>query len=371
MQCKVENRQRAYYRCTQEVFALSKPRRFSDPKLDDALSALVAHYTPGSKDKRRAKLLRTLFLEAIAMVDDDIDTGDLKLVATAFSEIRDALERFGPYKDRPKVTVFGSARSPRESQDYALAEHFSRKIADAGFMVITGAGPGIMEAGNRGAGAERSFGVNIKLPFEQAANEVIHDDVKLAEFKYFFTRKLFFVKEAAAIVMFPGGYGTHDEMFECLTLVQTGKAQMMPIIALDVPRGTFWKTWDRYVREHLLRKGLISENDLDLYTVTDNVDAAVREIRTFYSNYHSSRAVRDKLVIRIHEKLSRPQLRRLSADFSDILDNQEIVQRGPLRDEADEPELSQLPRLVLSFNRAGYGKSYGRLRRLIDAVNQN
>ncbi len=350
---------------------MPKSKSFPDQKLDDALTALVARYTPGSKDKRRAKLLHTLFLEVIAMVDDDIDTGDLKLVATALSEIRDALERFGPSKGRPKVTVFGSARTPRDSHDYALAENFSRKIADAGFMIITGAGPGIMEAGNRGAGAERSFGVNIKLPFEQAANEIIRDDAKLVEFKYFFTRKLFFVKEAAAIVMFPGGYGTHDEMFECLTLVQTGKAQMMPIIALDVPRGTFWKTWDRYVREHLLRKGLIGENDLDLYTVTDDVEAAVREIVTFYSNYHSARTVRDKLVIRIREKLSKPKLGKLSAEFADILDNKDIVQRGPLREEADEPELSHLPRLVLSFNRADYGKSYGRLRRLIDGINQD
>ncbi len=352
-------------------YPLAKPVRHERESLDDALDSILEAYGPTGLDQRGARVLKTLLAETLALTHAGADLGDLKLVATAFSEIRDALDRFAPYKGTRKVTVFGSARSPRESEDYRVAEEFGRRIAEKGFMVITGAGPGIMEAGHRGAGRDKSFGVNIKLPFEQSANEIIVGDDKLMEFKYFFTRKLFFVKEASAIVMFPGGFGTHDEMFECLTLIQTGKAQMMPVICVDSPKGTFWKTWDRYVREHLLRKGLISDVDLDLYSVTDDLDAAVNEITNFYSNYHSERFVRDRLVLRINEPLSQERLDTLSVEFHDLCDNKPIVQRGPLREESDEPDLTGLTRLMLAFDRGDAGKSYGRLRRMIDAINNS
>ncbi len=332
---------------------------------EEAISTLLAQSISKSLDRRTSRLVKGMIGDALSMVENGIEMADLKLVAAAFSEIRDALERFGPYRATRKVTVFGSARTAPDEADYALARNFASKIADAGFMVITGAGPGIMEACQRGAGRERSFGVNIRLPFEQDANEVIRGDAKLVEFKYFFTRKLFFLKEASALVLFPGGFGTHDEMFECLTLIQTGKSQLIPVICLDVPRGTFWKTWDRYMREHLLRKGLISTDDLALFKITDDVDEAVREVTSFFRVYHSSRFVRDEFVIRLNHELPVETVDRLSKDFPDIVGQAGIRQSAPLSEESDEPELADKPRLVFTFDK----RSYGRLRLLIDAIN--
>ena len=217
-----------------------------------------------------------------AMDQAGANIGDLKIVARALQEMRDAFALFAPYRDTRKVATFGSARTQRDDAIFRTAENFARAIADAGFMVITGAGGGIMEACQRGAGRERSFGVNIELPFEQQANEVILGDPKLVGFNYFFTRKLFFLKEAHAVALFPGGFGTHDEGFEVLTLLQTGKCQLLPLVLLDQPRGTYWKTWHRYVQDHLLRRNMISPEDLSFYKVTDSVEEAVGEIMGFY-----------------------------------------------------------------------------------------
>jgi uncharacterized protein (TIGR00730 family) len=291
--------------------------------------------------------------------------GDLKVAATSLREMERAFRMFGPYADRRKVSTFGSARTRVGDTIFTLAEEFSRRIADAGFMVITGAGPGIMEACQRGAGRERSFGVNIRLPFEQMANPVIHGDVKLATFHYFFTRKLFFLKEADAVVLFPGGFGTHDEGFETLTLLQTGKTRPIPLIFLDRPGGTYWKTMQRYIQDHLLRRGMVDAEDLNLYRVTDSVDVAVDEIVSYYRVYHSSRFVRDRLVIRMMRQLPDDYVAQLEEEFKDIIVRGRLRQREAFGAEEDQPDLAGLPRLVFRFKRM----SLGRLRMLIDSIN--
>jgi uncharacterized protein (TIGR00730 family) len=234
-------------------------------------------------------------------------------------------------------------------------------------MIITGAGPGVMRACQEGAGRERSFGVNIRLPFENVANEFIRGDDKLVEFKYFFTRKLFFLKESSAIVLFPGGFGTHDESFEALTLVQTGKSRMVPIVFMDVPGGTYWKTWNRYVEDHILAKSLIDAEDLAIFRITDRIEEAVEEIDEFYRVYHSARTIRNRLVVRTRFAISDTDLEQLSSEFSDILRGKPIVRREPYEEEHDEPAIFALPRLVLQFDM----KRYGRLRQFINRLNRS
>jgi uncharacterized protein (TIGR00730 family) len=331
-----------------------------------AIDSLMSVAELGDIDPRSKRMVRSMIETALAFGSDGVAVRDLKLVDAAMSEIRDALERFAPYGQTRKVTVFGSARTRQDDPEYVLAREFGRRVAEAGFMVITGAGPGIMEAANAGAGRDMSFGVNIKLPFEQMANPVIAGDEKLTDFKYFFTRKLFFLKESSGLVLFPGGFGTHDEGFETLTLIQTGKSQMVPIIFIEEPKGTYWKTFHQYVQEHLLRKGMISPEDLYLYTVTDDLDEAVGVLRQFYRVYHSARMIRGRLVIRTNHPVEAPVLEDLSNEFADILGQSHIRSREPYEEEQDEPELLHLPRLVLQFDM----RSYGRMRRLIDRLNE-
>ena len=232
-------------------------------------------------------------------------------------------------------------------------------------MTITGAGPGIMAAGNEGAGREDSFGLNINLPFEAASNAFIAGDEKLVDFDYFFTRKLSFVKESDAVAAFPGGFGTMDEIFETLTLIQTGKTRIYPLVLVDAKGGTYWKFWQQFVEEHLSRLNLISDSDFSLFKVTDDVDEAVEEVTRFYSNFHSYRYVGDKLVIRMQRELTEGQLKKLRKDFSDTLKSGDFKQCGPLDAEDDEPLLDSLPRLVFRHRR----RNFGRLRELIDAIN--
>src|SRR5262249_48413759 len=194
---------------------------------------------------------------------------------------------------------------------------FGKKFADAGFMVIPGEGGGIMQAGHEGGGQKKIFGANTRLPWEQAANPVIREDKKLVTFKYFFTRKLIFIRHSDAIALFPGGFGTMDEGYEALTLMQTGKSQLMPLVLIDRPGGTYWKTWDKNVREHLLRDQLISPDDLNLYQITDNTDQAVRLITRFYRNFHSSRFVKELFVIRLRHAPSNSALEAMNEDFVD------------------------------------------------------
>jgi len=313
-----------------------------------------------------AELASGIAFTAEKLVRDDTGVADMKLLNAALKELRYAFRVFARYRGIRKVSTFGSARTPADHPAYRQAHEFARRIADEhGFMVITGAGGGIMRACNEGSGRERSFGINIRLPFEQAPNEFIYRDPKLVNFKYFFTRKLMFVKEADAIALFPGGFGTHDEGFEALTLLQTGKSKLVPVVFVDAPGGHYWKQWRDYVVDHLLDESLISPADMRLFKVTDDVEEAVAEITTFYRRYHSSRYVRDRLVVRLVEPLSDVRLAALNEEFADIVVGDPIVQTTVLPEEAGEPEIAHLPRLVFEFGR----RQFGRLRMLIDAIN--
>jgi hypothetical protein len=291
--------------------------------------------------------------------------GDVRVIQTALRELRYAFKLFAPYKETRKVTVFGSARTLRSKPEYQQALEFSRLIAEAGFMVITGAGSGIMHAGHEGAGPARSFGVNIRLPWEQAANPIISNDKKLLSFKYFFTRKLVFIRHSDAVALFPGGFGTMDEGFEILTLMQTGKSQIMPLVLIDKPGGSYWNTWDRQVRDHLLRNGLISQDDLHLYQITDKAEQAVKWITRFYRNFCSSRYVRELLVIRLRRTPPESALDALNEDFADIISGPVIRVTPPLPEEREDPDFVDLPRIAFGFNR----RDYGRLRLMIDRLN--
>src|SRR5436190_7077468 len=286
-----------------------------DPALRRRIEELIAYKGGG----HNADLVEDIIENALKLLRDVEDRGDVRVIQTAVRELRYAFRLFAPHAQVPKVTIFGSARTLPSKQEYQQAVDFSRKIAAAGWMVITGAGPGIMQAGHEGAGPEKSFGANIRLPWEQSANPVIQHDKKLITFKYFFTRKLTFVRNSDAIVLFPGGFGTMDEGYEALTLMQTGKSRIMPLVLMDRPGGAYWRTWDKHVREHLLRNGLISPEDVNLYHITDDAEHAVKFITRFYRNYHSMRFVRDLLVIRLRNKLSESAINGLNEDFSDII----------------------------------------------------
>jgi uncharacterized protein (TIGR00730 family) len=303
---------------------------------------------------------------ALKIMHDVEDTGDVRVIQTALRELRYAFRLFAPYKDVRKVTIFGSARTQPTRTEYQQGVEFGRKIAEAGFMVITGAGGGIMQAGHEGATPEKSFGANIRLPWEQSANPVIREDKKLITFKYFFTRKLIFIRHSDAIALFPGGFGTMDEGYEALTLMQTGKSQLMPLVLIDRPGGTYWKTWDKHIREHLLRDGLISPDDLNLYQITDDPDQAVKIITRFYRNFQSSRFVKDLFVIRLNHAPTESAIRAMNEDFADIIVGPEIKRIDPTADEVEDDDHVDLHRIGFGFNR----RDYGRLRQLIDILNR-
>jgi uncharacterized protein (TIGR00730 family) len=302
---------------------------------------------------------------ALKLLRDQTNRADIKLINKSLKELRYAMKVFAPYREVRKVSIFGSARTPELHEDYKAAAKFGKAMANDGWMVITGAGGGIMAAGHGGAGPEPSFGLAIRLPFEQKTNPFIEHDPKLINFKYFFTRKLMFVRSSHAIALFPGGFGTMDEGFEVLTLVQTGKSVPIPIVMIDSPGGRFWQEWQDYVRNHLLARGLISPPDLALYKITDNIDAAVREVRHFYSNYHSLRYSRDEVILRLQRRPTDAQLAQIQQQFADIKARGDYRLSGPLPVEQDETALAHLPRLVFSFNR----RDHGRLRMLINFLN--
>jgi uncharacterized protein (TIGR00730 family) len=306
-----------------------------------------------------------MLITVLKMFEDGAGVADLKIAHTALKEMRYGFKVFAPYRQVPKVTVFGSARMPPEHPVSSQAYGFGKRMTDAGWMVITGAGSGVMGAAQEGAGRERSFGLNIRLPHEQEANPWIADDPKLITFKYFFTRKLFLVREAYAMVFFPGGFGTCDETFESLTLAQTGKQPTLPLVLVDEPGGNYWKRFDEFVRGEMLTRGMIWPADAQLYRITDDVTDAVNEIVRFYRVYHSQRYVGDQLVLRLLRPLSASTLADLTARFADILQGPAEQAPGPLRAENDE--FPDLPRIILPFNRV----SFGRLRELIDFINEN
>ncbi len=318
------------------------------------------------EDDIQAALMKELLAGILRLHDAHLDALDLKIVNRAIKELRHAFRVFHDYRDRRKVSIFGSARTPSDDPNYQLAFQFARRIVAEGFMVITGGADGIMRACQEGAGRENSFGVNIMLPFEQGPNATIADDPKLVTFKYFFTRKLIFQKEANAIALFPGGFGTHDEGFEILTLAQTGKSDPQPIVCLQAPGCDYWDEWQGFVTRQLLDRNLISPEDLNLYTIVTTPEAAVQEIRTFYRRFHSIRYVGRQLVMRLKQTISPAQVAALHDQFSDLLSEGTFELRGHLPEELDEPELTGLPRLTFISNR----RSARRLRQLIDHLNR-
>ncbi len=340
---------------------MAKRPRKEDRELHRRIQELIAFRGGG----HNSDLVEDIVESALKLLSDVEYRGDVRVIQTALRELRYALRLFAPYKETRKVTIFGSARTLPSQPEYQQALAFSRLIAQAGFMVITGAGAGIMHAGHEGAGPARSFGVNIRLPWEQSANPVISNDKKLVTFKYFFTRKLVFIRHSDAVVLFPGGFGTMDEGFEALTLMQTGKSQLMPLVLVDKPGGSYWTTWDQQVRDHLLRNGLISQDDLHLYQITDDPEQAVKWITRFYRNFVSSRFVRELLVIRLQRTHTPSAIDALNEDFSDIIAGKKLHATKPLPEEREDPDFTDLPRIAFGFNR----RDYGRLRLMIDRLN--
>ena len=347
------------------IFDLAdKPRNTTgDSELDEHLNKLAARWV---QDPRKRHLVAGMMMTSLKIGRDNASMGDLKLMHRALREMRYANKVFHPWRSVRKVTVFGSARTHKDDAAYKAAEHFAKRMVEEGYMVMTGAGEGIMGAAQKGAGREKSFGLNIKLPFEQHANDVIVGDEKLMTFNYFFTRKLSFVKEADAFAMFPGGFGTMDELFESITLIQTGKANILPVVLVDLPGGTYWKSFIAFLQEHLLGRGLISARDIDLLRVTDDVEQAVKELTGFYKIFHSYRHVGERTSFRIKRRLTQAAVDALSDSFKDLLvDESRFVQGSALPEEANEEGLSHLPRLIACLKRG----DYGRWRHLIDAIN--
>ncbi|MGH7355380.1 MAG: TIGR00730 family Rossman fold protein [Candidatus Rokuibacteriota bacterium] len=331
---------------------------------NDAANRLIAELleAEGVPPARRG-YFQQLLTTVLKLHEDGADTGNVKITNAALKELRYAFKVFASYRDVRKVTVFGSARTAPVDDAAVVARDFGRRMIDAGWMVVTGAGDGIMGAAQEGAGGERSFGLNIRLPFEQEANPWIAADPKLITFKYFFTRKLFLVKEASGFALFPGGFGTMDETFELLTLMQTGKSHMAPIVLVEAGAKPYWRIWDRFVRGTLVDRQLIRPEDTAFYRVVDSVDDAMRELTGFYRVYHSARIVGEVLALRLTRPLADSAVAAIQRAFQDILKAPITQTPGPAERELDE--YPTLPRLLLPFDRT----SYGRLRQLLDFLN--
>lgn len=318
-------------------------------------------------------LIQAVLATVIRLADEDLDRLDWKILRSSLRDMERALQVFAPHRHTRKISIFGSARTTPEAPEYQMACNFAHQATQQGFMIMTGAGPGIMEAGNKGAGPGNSFGLNIDLPFEPGANPYVEGDSKLILFKYFFTRKLFLLKETDAIAVFPGGFGTLDEAFECLTLCQTGKSPPIPMVLVDRPGGTYWQIWDEYVQRELKGNGLISDEDDQLYTITDNVQQALANLGNFYRVYHSCRYVNQFLVLRLNQDLTDGQITTLNQEFADILESGYIekttASERELRDEQPDHRpnfihTAHLPRIRLHFNQRDYGRLYQLILRL-------
>lgn len=333
-----------------------------DPRIDALIRQLVRDIGPGEN----ADLVEELISSAIGVYRDGLERGDMKIINTAVKELRRSLHVFEPYRAIRKVAVFGSARTPRTDPNYQITLKFSKAIVRKQWMVITGAASGIMEAGNAGAGSKGSFGMNIRLPFEQEANSVILKDPKLVTFKYFFTRKLMFLRESHATILCPGGYGTHDEGFETLTLVQTGKTEPRPIVCLDAPGSTYWQDFKEFLEKQLVKNEMIHPDDIDLMFFTQDADEAVDHILNFYHRYHSMRYIRDLLVLRIEKALTESQLDDLNRRFASIIRKGKIQQSlKPFEEEKNAPHTFHLPRLSFYFKK----DCHHVLKKMIDAIN--
>jgi uncharacterized protein (TIGR00730 family) len=334
-------------------------------EISPELEAVLQEYT-GDLQGPDAELAREIVITALKLGREQVSRLDRKIVEASLKEMRHAFRVFAPYKGIRKVTMFGSSRTELDDPAYVAARDFSRAVAARDWMVITGAGPGIMAAGNEGAGEDMSFGVNIRLPFEAEPNPYIAKSTKLINFKYFFTRKLTFMKEADAFVLLPGGFGTMDEAFELLTLVQTGKTNLCPIIMLDEPNGSYWQGLSDFIEAELVERGYVGPDDLHLFTITNDVKEAVYEIEGFYRLYHSQRMVGRNLILRLNEDPDDALLEQLSEDFSDIL-SKPLVKVSPTDQEIRDEDVPDLPRISVAFDR----QHTGRLRQLIDHLNQS
>lgn len=339
-------------------------QRKSQKPLAD-LGAKIDEWLRSQNDFVNADQFAGILQTLLKLAQDNAERGDLKILNRAMQELRHAFSIFAPYRHMRKVSIFGSTRVPQDDPYYHLARSVAQHLAGAGFMVITGAGPGIMQAGHEGAGRERSFGVNIRLPSVQNPNSFIRNDPKLMDFHFFFTRKLMFVKEADAVVIFPGGFGTHDELMESITLAQTGKTQLVPILLLDLPDGTYWKRWEEFLRSDVMSRGYIVEQEMVLFKTVTDAAAVVREIENFYRNFHSYRFVKNDLVVRLNYPPTPELIDRLNRQFADIIKGGKVRQTEPLPAEADDPGKLHLHRLLMRFNR----EDYARLRQMIDVIN--
>ncbi|MEA5602675.1 LOG family protein [Nostoc sp. UHCC 0252] len=331
----------------------------------ESLQADIAELIARLPTLKNRQFIQQALATIVRLSDSEIERLDWKILSAALADMERGFQLFYDYRHVRKVTIFGSARLAPDRPEYQMALDFARNISQLGFMVMTGGGGGIMQAGNEGAGRENSFGLNIQLPFEQEANPFIEGDPKLIHFKYFFTRKLFLLKESDAIALFPGGFGTQDEAFECMTLSQTGKFGPVPLVLIDHPGGTYWRSWSEYIDKELVQNGLVNPEDPSLYTVTDNLDVACDAITRFYQVYHSCRYVSGQLVIRLKTDISDALVKQLNANFSDILVKGQIEKSQALPQEAQD-ETAELPRLILYFNQ----RDLGRLYQMIATINQ-
>ncbi|MEH1888375.1 MAG: LOG family protein [Nostoc sp.] len=331
----------------------------------ESLQADIAELIARLPTLKNRQLIQQALATIVRLADTEIERLDWKILSAALVDMERGFQLFYNYRHVRKITVFGSARLASDTPEYQMALKFARAVSQLGFMVMTGGGGGIMQAGHEGAGRENSFGLNIQLPFEQLANPFIEGDPKLINFKYFFTRKLFLLKESDAIALFPGGFGTQDEAFECMTLTQNGKFGPVPLVLIDRPGGDYWWSWSEYIDKQLVQNGLVSPEDPSLYTVTDNLDVACDVITRFYQVYHSCRYVGNKLVIRLKTDISDAQVEQLNANFSQIIVQGRIEKSQALPQEAQD-ETVGLPRLILYFNQ----RDFGRLYQMIATINQ-
>jgi uncharacterized protein (TIGR00730 family) len=334
-----------------------------EERLRESFEALAKEHSLGPAQSRE---LQAMLGSLSDMAKEGTSVGDLKIAGAALAEMTEAFRVFRPYRSVRKITMFGSARTLPDDPVYILARDLASRLARADWMVVTGAGPGIMAAGLEGAGREHAFGVNIRLPHEEGANAFIAQDPKLVEMRYFFTRKLMLIKESHAYAILPGGFGTQDESFELLTLLQTGKAEPAPVVMMETPGGTYWEGWLRFVQEEAIASGWVSPEDVALFKVATSVDEAAAEILGFYRNYHSIRWVGDLLVLRMQTAPSKAELLDLNRRFADILTRGSIRTASAFPPERSSNDHPELPRLALRFDKW----HFARLRLLIDAINE-
>ena len=340
---------------------VSKEYETGDKALDNLIDELVKRSAgPGTE-----YLMREILTTAVKLGMESSDEGDLRLVNNTLKELRYSFKIFAPYREVKKVIIFGSARSKESSSEYKMAQEFAQKLTTKGYMIVTGGGPGVMEAGNKGAKAGKEFALNIRLPFEQMPNPYIDEKDKIINFKYFFTRKLIFVKETDATALFPGGFGTNDEGFEMLTLIQTGKSRPRPVVLMEPKGSTYWAAWEDFVKNQLVKTGFINKQDLNLYRIVRTVDEAIKYIEDYYRVYHSIRYVSGLTVLRLNQEISEKTLKVINQKFKDILTSGEIKKSSPTDKEIQKGEYLSLPRLIMNFNL----RDYGRLCEMIQVIN--